>query len=248
MKASPKNLLSLSKKFCLSFINQKALTCLLVFALCSIGKGQFSCSSTGLGGDVFYPNTVSTPTSAPTGNQYLCGPNTVVYDTLPIGCLFVHVNTGSTLFYNKGCPQTIGGIVWLKNNSTLNILPGCPGLTVYYEPLATINNIAAIAINSVACPSITFPAINCATGINEQDSQEAVFLVYPNPVSNNLFISSKQYFSEDDEIEIINALGQTLLKSNYSTEIDISSLSQGYYLLKIISPLKSQFYSRFIKE
>jgi hypothetical protein len=247
MKASLKNWSSLNKITCLSLLNQKTLTCLLVFLLCFNGKGQPSCSTTGTLGDIFYPNTVSTPTYATNGNQYLCGPNTVVYDTISIGCLFVHVNTGSTLFYNKGCPQTIGGYVWLKNNSTLNILAGSPGLTVYYEPLATINNTAAIAINSVACASITFPTINCATGINEQDNQEAVFLVYPNPVSNNLFIPTEQYFKEGGEIEITNTLGQTVLRSQYKSEVDVSQLTQGCYFLKLKSN-NQQFNSKFIKE
>jgi hypothetical protein len=42
MRALIKNWLSLNKKFCLSFINQKALTCLLVFLLANISNAQIA--------------------------------------------------------------------------------------------------------------------------------------------------------------------------------------------------------------
>jgi hypothetical protein len=215
----------------------KRLLLIIFFVSASLVKGQPSCSTTGTVGDVFYPNTISTPTFATNGTQYLCGPNTVVYDTVSIGCLFVHVNTGSTLFYNKGCPQTVGGFVWLKNNSTLNILAGCPGLTVYYEPLATINNTAAITINSVACASITFPAINCAAGINEQGNQDAVFLVYPNPSSSEINIGTVNFHYNTADISIFNQLGELVLqRKNWHVaekEINIDGFSCGVYFIQI---------------
>lgn len=215
------------------------LLLIALFLSAFLVKGQPSCSTTGTVGDIFYPNTVSTPTTPPTNaTQFLCGPNTVVYDTVSIGCLFVHVNTGSTLYFNKGCPQTIVGYVWLKNNSTLNVLAGCPpGLRVYYEPLAIINNTAAIAIWSVACTSITFPAINCATGINEQGNQEAIFLVYPNPSSSEINIETVNFHYNTADISIFNQLGELVLRRKdwrvSEKEINIDNLSSGLYFIQV---------------
>lgn len=84
-------------------------------------------------------------------------------------------------------------------------------------------------------------------GISELDENSSVN-IYPNPVTSTLHIDSEQYFEQWTEIEIINTLGQTILKSTYSNDIDVSTLSQGYYILKIISPDKRQFHSKFLKE
>lgn len=84
-------------------------------------------------------------------------------------------------------------------------------------------------------------------GINELSPTNKI-KIYPNPVSNTLHIESEQYFEAGTVIEITNTLGQTVLKLNYTNEIDVSSLSEGYYHLKIINPDKQQFHSKFIKE
>lgn len=72
--------------------------------------------------------------------------------------------------------------------------------------------------------------------------------VYPNPVSINLYIYPEQIFEKETEIEIINCLGQTVLKLNYSNEIDVTDLSQGLYTIKITTLDKHQYHSKFIKE
>lgn len=220
---------------------------IILFLSLTLLKGQPTCSSVSSGGDIFYPNTISTPTFATNGVQYLCGPNTIVYDTVSIGCLWVHVNTGSTLYYNKGCPQTIGGVVWLKNNSTLNILAGCPGLTVYYEPLAIINNTAAIAINSVACTSVIFPPINCTTGIEESENDNMVS-IYPIPTSNTLNILVYKNGLKNQQIEIVNLLGQTVLKTEFKNQIDVSELPSGFYTLLLKDNSGSIITKKFVKE
>ena len=62
------------------------------------------------------------------------------------------------------------------------------------------------------------------------------------------FISSETNEFENSEIEIINYLGQTVLKLIYTSEIDVSELSGGCYILKIITSEKQQFHSKFIKQ
>lgn len=202
-------------------------------------NGQPSCTMTVLGGDVFYANTISTPTFATNGAQYLCGPNTIVYDTLPIGCLFVHVNTGSTLFYSRGCPQQNVNVVWLKNNSTLNVLPKCPpmSLTVYYEPLAVINNPASVIIGLVPCTSLSFPAVNCANGINELPNHEAIFLVYPNPASSEINIEPVNFYYNTADISIFNQLGELVFQRKdwrvTDKEINTYGISNGLYFIQV---------------
>jgi hypothetical protein len=72
--------------------------------------------------------------------------------------------------------------------------------------------------------------------------------IYPNPVSNVLHIESEQYFEAGTEIKIVNILGQTVLKLGFNSEIDLTTLSSGYYTFKIISPNNETLISKFIKE
>lgn len=84
-------------------------------------------------------------------------------------------------------------------------------------------------------------------GINELYSQNSINF-YPNPVLNTLHIESEKHFEAGTEIEILNTLGQTVLKQSFNKEIDLTTLSSGYYTLKIISPNTSPVISKFIKE
>lgn len=69
------------------------------------------------------------------------------------------------------------------------------------------------------------------------------FKMYPNPASNNLHVSFKQQSHGKVEIKIFNALGQTMLRDHPDSELgeqhyklDIETLTQGIYLLQIITP------------
>jgi hypothetical protein len=214
----------------------KRLLLITLFVSATLVKGQPSCSSTYSVGDIFYPNTVSTPTFATNGFQFLCGPNTVVYDTISLGMLLVYVNTGSTLYYLKGDPRRVN-FIWLKNNSTLNVMAGCAPVTVYYEPFAIINNPASVPIGSVACTSITFPAIDCSAGINEQNKQGSIFTVYPNPSSSQITIEVTNFKYKTADISFFNQFGELVLRKKdwlvSEKELNINSLSNGIYFIQI---------------
>ena len=61
---------------------KRTIICFLFILFCESINAQSVCTPTTAPGDVFYPNTVSTPTFFTNGVQYLCGPNTIVYDTI----------------------------------------------------------------------------------------------------------------------------------------------------------------------
>lgn len=216
----------------------RSLLIILLFITSYFVKAQPTCTTINTGGDIFYPNTTSTPTFATNGAQYLCGPNTVVYDTVSIGCLFVHVNAGCTLFYNKGCPQMNVNIVWLKNNSTINILPNCTpnSLRIFHEPFATINNPANVAIMTFSCPLINSPTV-CATGINESAKSESIFFIYPNPSSSSINIEFFKSNTRTADISIFNQLGELMVeRKNWNVsekQINTETLSNGIYFIEI---------------
>ena len=90
-------------------------------------------------------------------------------------------------------------------------------------------------------------AVCWPSGTHEVKENEEVLIVYPNPANNYLFLKSDA-FNKEIEITIYNVVGQEVLKrkfqnSNSTLQLDIHSLSQGMYLLKIGSSVK-----KFLKE
>ncbi|HWY09970.1 MAG TPA: T9SS type A sorting domain-containing protein [Bacteroidia bacterium] len=82
--------------------------------------------------------------------------------------------------------------------------------------------------------------VKAAVGIDELEKDNKI-KIYPNPTSNILNIKSN--FKNNSSVEIINYLGHTVLKQNYSESIDVYKLNPGYYFIKI-----NNSYSKFIKE
>lgn len=67
-------------------------------------------------------------------------------------------------------------------------------------------------------------------GIEEQDHQ--VFTVYPNPAKGNIQITSSLPI-EVDVVSILNSNGQEVLHSSSLSNIDVSSLSAGFYFVRV---------------
>ncbi len=86
----------------------------------------------------------------------------------------------------------------------------------------------------------------CSIGINENNALKNINF-YPNPVLSFLNISSEQNNFQKSNIEITNYLGQTVLKTPFKNQLDVSSLSPGYYFIKINSDEKN-YYSKFVKD
>lgn len=101
-------------------------------------------------------------------------------------------------------------------------------------------------------PINIFPDMGCyeynpSLAVKENSTTNSHYIIYPNPTSNSLNIRSDKNEFENKEIEIINYLGQTVLKLPYADNISVSSLSSGYYIIKILTT-SGQFNSNFIKE
>jgi hypothetical protein len=86
------------------------------------------------------------------------------------------------------------------------------------------------------------------TGVNNTSAngQDAIN-VYPNPVKNYAYIDFKETVSAKVEVYSISG---AFIKSeliNGSTQVDLSKLSKGNYLLKVVSGA-SNYSVKFIKE
>ncbi|MGD0709966.1 MAG: LamG-like jellyroll fold domain-containing protein, partial [Bacteroidales bacterium] len=87
---------------------------------------------------------------------------------------------------------------------------------------------------------------NESVGIKETKVNNNEILLYPNPAFNNLTIECQQ----KSTIEILNIQGQTILQQQLQqgkTDIDISSLAKGVYILRLYSNEKTVV-TRIVKE
>ncbi len=97
------------------------------------------------------------------------------------------------------------------------------------------------------------PWFNCRTpefhftGIEEVNARQKIKL-FPNPVSIALTIETELPVYEKAEIEIVNTLGQTILKTRFSNHIDVSNLRQGFYYLRIVSESDEIHTMKFVRE
>jgi hypothetical protein len=73
-----------------------------------------------------------------------------------------------------------------------------------------------------------------SVGISEM-KPAASWSIYPNPVVNTLHINSDGNFHGNYELKILNVLGQVVMKGNTSrNQFDVSSLSEGVYILNLV--------------
>jgi hypothetical protein len=80
--------------------------------------------------------------------------------------------------------------------------------------------------------------VKASVGINELGDQKSISF-FPNPTSDFLNITTTKLAKE---IEILNALGQTIQKRTFSKTIDVSNLEPGCYFIRI-----DNSYSKFIR-
>jgi sugar lactone lactonase YvrE len=119
--------------------------------------------------------------------------------------------------------------------------------------LSQINNIHALATDISGNLYIAdmnnnrIRKVDFTTGINEVKLFNNVN-IYPNPASDVLQIFHEEHIFQNSQMEIINHLGQTVLKQTYSNSIDVSKLSDGIYTLKITLENNQNYFSKFIKE
>ena len=140
-------------------------------------------------------------------------------------------------------PATINDIVMDQNNiiwfSTYN-----NALTQTYALSPTTYLVSGatyygVIQNDSGCYSLpTAVTVNLFLGINDIDKSH--LLVYPNPTTDKLFI---EYNETIDRVEVYSILGQKIVEitnNNNNVEVDMTTLSNGTYMIKIVVGNNSQ--------
>ena len=120
--------------------------------------------------------------------------------------------------------------LFITNNT---VLAHCDVISVC-NYLSDTNNYVLISDNAPGCNSQEEVEFACTLEIPEEKIWEGVIL-YPNPATNTIFISS-ELSTSIEEINIYNLLGQKVLyKSGETSKIDVSSLSKGLYIIELVT-------------
>lgn len=72
--------------------------------------------------------------------------------------------------------------------------------------------------------------------------------IYPNPTGNYVNISNEPFDQEKTKIELINPIGQTVLKTEFKNQIDVSRLPGGVYTLLLKDNAGNVISKIFVKE
>ena len=124
--------------------------------------------------------------------------------------------------------EGIGSDRGILDYNTAGIADYSPQLTCYYESNAIIFD---NPIDNLICQT--------TLNINENELMNS-FVVYPNPLSNQLNIATDGLLSgKKFHLEIIDMLGNVVLTQQFisysKNQFDISSLSSGSYIIRLVS-------------
>ncbi len=82
--------------------------------------------------------------------------------------------------------------------------------------------------------------------VSEQSAKNISLNIYPNPVENILYINSK---SKIKSLHLTDITGKNVLKNiNNTDQLDVSQLTKGVYIIKIITEDGSETSKKFIKK
>ncbi len=230
---------------------------LILLSLCIKGQQWPGCNHSGHTPGIIVPpfSTVNFSLGA-TANQtvYLCGPNTVAYDTLgagfAVGPDVVLVDSGAT-YISKESDNLTPFCIVVKNWGTLILLLNPDSfafptsLYVSQEPFATVINNSGFGFQNTNCPTISFPNINCGTSTNLAfiTSKNSInkLETFPNPVNDYLTLTLDSDFNEKSYLVYLYNSQGILLRQEYiqfennTSRIITSSLEPGFYIIQLNS-------------
>jgi hypothetical protein len=134
---------------------------------------------------------------------------------------------------------TLEGTTWTNfydsNNSPIDFS------TFYGMEIDTLGNVWVVDNN--ALHTLLTPNSPTWLDVNSIDSEQAIS-IYPNPTAQQVTLSSSEII---DCIEVLDVYGRTILTISEikATEynLDFSAYSNGKYILKVISDVKTEFHS-----
>jgi Secretion system C-terminal sorting domain len=169
---------------------------------------------------------------APTGGQ-LNGP------AGPFGGILLGTEVG---VWTTSTPNG-GSTVWAPDNS------GLANVRVHMLKYSPIGTRVVAATHGRGLFTTSIPGSNFPTGVGNTDNTKN-FIKYIAASPNNLLISTGNLTTQTMEVMVMDITGKMMIsnkKAYQATNINISGLASGAYILRITGNKKEQFTQRFIK-
>lgn len=182
-------------------------------------------------GYVTYPATSCPQTKKA---KYFISPNDIVLQSF---------RCSGMLLANCNALDTFKIVLSTSGIYNFHYMPGIDTNGTCYKPLYA-NNQPYQYPSAIKTIQI---AVGTQIGIAELFASQLIS-VFPNPVSNTLYILNENKELENSEVLIINTLGQIVSKKPFSSNIDVSGIPKGYYFLRITTTNKKIFHSKFVRE
>lgn len=120
-----------------------------------------------------------------------------------------------------------------------NVVVPSPNTTIYVSPTVTTTYTATVYDNTAGGAGCYWSAtatvtVDVCTGIAD-NTNDGSLAIYPNPANDVLYIESKQ-FSENVTAELMDITGKVVMTEALralTTQIDLSHLPKGIYLVKV---------------
>lgn len=195
-----------------------------------------------------FPSNSVTNFTSYANSLLLCGPNTIVLDTLIDGWgnnpmrNLVFIGEFSK-YITKGIDDGDYVAIFVKSTATLDFRPAVSLNSVMFiivEVGATVWNNSGYNINVDTCASLIFPPGCASTDVAENiNSKPELINIWPNPAKEYLHLDYS-FVGEEPPIAIYlyNSYGQLVQEQkpvfeNKKTTIPIGSLDNGLYLLEL---------------
>jgi hypothetical protein len=209
---------------------------------------------------IFSSNSVTNYTSY-ASSLMLCGPNTVVYDTLynsitqPIRN-YVFIG-GNSRYVGKGIDDMWLTTIYIKSTATLELMPTATQnslLVLLVEPGATVINNSGFNFYDIdTCSSLIFPeGCNYVNLSENSDNVKGAIKIWPSPADNLLQLQYALDIEEPDpEVLVYNNLGQLVQQErivfeNKKATIPITRLANGIYFLELKTTSVTYTRMRFV--
>jgi uncharacterized protein YjdB len=138
------------------------------------------------------------------------------------GSIQISANIAPTSAINKN-------ILWSINDTNLATITQTGLLTAKANGTVIVTATAADGGGAKATKTITIS--NQTIGINEVNLTNKI-TVYPNPASNTLTIKTINNLTIQ-QLQLLDITGKVIAQFNNQTEIDVSAMANGMYLLQI---------------
>jgi Secretion system C-terminal sorting domain len=174
-------------------------------------------------------DTLLSNNAAPLGNCTNIPSNYYKYGSSILSSIACNINIPHQLFLIDNAGHDLGATSPVANtliSSSFTFLYNsgiCPSFPISIKKLYNLNG---SIISQNFCPPL---------GLNDKEINKIDFVVFPSPAKNNIEINFEGIGLKKFSVKIFSMLGEKIIETNDATEINISVLPKGCYILNITS-------------